>query len=279
MFVICNYLDVEHKKNRTDGFVVEECSQYDESLSDYVIVCREHRINNIMTWAHANMEDKYSMFLKQFETNQTKAMIFVRLIGKIDSYTGEMVAQAGGLEEFKDMYCKPLGSDVSTLPVSDVSSITSEEEEPQEVEQEEKEQVEPEEQIEIISSNIGDTEEESKKIQEQPVYDMPQQVRHCNEMCIYYPDGTFKGFTEGQITNMLGKLHELDKRIALDTLNPEYILNEDELKKALPILDDVAPSMYKAFVTYLVMNASTEMERIRVSVLLDQLTSFINTIK
>lgn len=289
MFIICNYLDVCNKHNLPDGFLVEECCDYDESLADHAIVCQSYREGNILAWAEANMGDKYQMFKKQFAINPTKAMIFIRLKGEIKSYTEDLVMQSGGLEEFKKLYCKPLGNNVQTLELNDVSA--SEQVLPTTDSEEETEPEVVEDQTEIVEDpyayeNNSENENESEcQTEDSEVYSASEEkentqskvIKYCNEMCIYNSDGSFKGFTEGQIVSMLSHLKELDKRIAMDTLNPEYILTEDELRNAAPFLDTIAPSVFKAFITYLVLNASSETDRIRSSVMLDNLCSFLNS--
>ena len=289
MFIICNYLDVCNKHNLPDGFLVEECCDYDESLADYAIVYQSYRESNILAWAEANMGDKYQMFKKQFAINPTKAMIFIRLKGEIKSYTEDLVMQSGGLEEFKKLYCKPLGNNVQTLELNDVSA--SEQVLPTTDSEEETEPEVVEDQTEIVEDpyayeNDSENENESEcQTEDSEVYSASEEkentqskvIKYCNEMCIYNSDGSFKGFTEGQIVSMLSHLKELDKRIAMDTLNPEYILTEDELRNAAPFLDTIAPSVFKAFITYLVLNASSETDRIRSSVMLDNLCSFLNS--
>ena len=289
MFIICNYLDVCNKRNLPDGFLVEECGDYDESLADYAIVCQNYREGNILAWAEANMGDKYQMFKKQFAINPTKAMIFIRLKGEIKSYTEDLVMQSGGLEEFKKLYCKPLGNNVQTLELNDVSA--SEQVLPTTDSEEETEPGVVEDQTEIVEDpyayeNDSENENESEgQTEDSEVYSAREEkentqskvIKYCNEMCIYNSDGSFKGFTEGQIVSMLSHLKELDKRIAMDTLNPEYILTEDELRNAAPFLDTIAPSVFKAFIAYLVLNASSETDRIRSSVMLDNLCSFLNS--
>lgn len=296
MFIICNYLDICNKHNLPDGFIVEECEVYDESLSDYVVVCQSYRTENVLAWAESNMGDKFQMFMKQFNINPSKAMMFVRLEGKIKSYTEDMVMQAGGLEEFKKLYCKPLGNDVQTIDVGDVRAAQDESDDMTVAEQhkndvagsqtDEPEIVEDPYACDSLEDpgRLCDQNEDSVVEEDKHMVDTQSQtsektrvIKYCNEMCIYNSDGTFKGFTEGQIVNMLGHLKELDKRIAMDTLNPEYILSDDELQEAAPFLDTIAPSVYKAFVTYIVLNASSETDRIRASVMLDNMCSFLNS--
>ena len=194
-----------------------------------------------------------------------------------------------GLEEFKKLYCKPLGNNVQTLELNDVSA--SEQVLPTTDSEEETEPEVVEDQTEIVEDpyayeNDSENENESEcQTEDSEVYSASEEkentqskvIKYCNEMCIYNSDGSFKGFTEGQIVSMLSHLKELDKRIAMDTLNPEYILTEDELRNAAPFLDTIAPSVFKAFITYLVLNASSETDRIRSSVMLDNLCSFLNS--
>lgn len=307
MFIVCSYLDVERKDHRTDGFVVEECGKFVPELDGCVIVCREHRENSVTEWARNNMESKYTLFEKQFAANKSKAMRFLATKGGIISYTLEMVEQAGGLDAFKEAYHlnhvpgievevmteeKPpmqeeeINSGFSTMDVGNVTfpehpkdfieSISHEQKPPIEISTEE---TKTDREFQIFAEEImGQSEiptvareckEEGPSIQ--------FEAHHCPSNCIYNPDGTFKAFTEGQILNLLQHLKELDQRIALGSLNPEYVLTEEELLEADRLLDTISPSVFKAFLKFMTQNTATEMDRIRVSSVLDEFTAFFAT--
>lgn len=121
--------------------------------------------------------------------------------------------------------------------------------------------------------------EESQSGVEQSVLHEPIVVRkECACDCIYNSDGSFKGFTEGQLLNMLTHLRELDSRIALDGLDPEYVMTEEELQVAMEHLEEFSPSIFKAFFLRSVQSAKSETERIRCSQLIDQLLSFLQSL-
>ena len=300
MFLVCNYLDVERIDSRTDGFVVEECGEYDNSLSDLVIVCREHRIANVKEWACSQMGNKATLFERQFKINPTKAMTFVRLKLRIPSFTEELVNQAGGTERFKELYdVKPIGilskpeetteensvivgesvAQSESIPEVPVQEVSVQEVPVQEV---------PVQEVSVQEVSIQEEAVREASIQKEAVPGESEQGTistylavhpQCHTTCIYNTDGTFKGFTEGQILTMLEHLHALDKRIALDSLNPKYVLSAEELEEASKFLDSISPSVFKAFILYEASQAESETDRIRISAILDRFSSYMSTMQ
>lgn len=101
------------------------------------------------------------------------------------------------------------------------------------------------------------------------------QLTASPESVLFNSDGSFKGFKEGQIVNMLQQLRELDNRIALDTLNPDNILNEEEIRKSAELIDTLAPSVFKGFILDELKHVKTESDFIRVTSLLNNFSSYI----
>lgn len=349
MFIVCNYLDVSRLDAVPDGFVVEECSKYSDDLDGYAIICREHRIENVMNWARTNMGAKFPMFEKQLSINKTKAMCFIKAKGKIKSFTEEFVLSCGSLEKFKETYGIGKEEETPSEPVqedatqSDVVTETVEEttedqtekvaadtvtkESDDETDQSVPERILTEEEKRDLSTepiqiqNVGsvvtpivDTpvepapvlvptetqvvEESASNAEEQIIEEINPNdasqlqyaairkseeeaqsyspvVQKCQQDCIYNSDGTFKGFTEGQVLKLLQHLKELDNRIALDDLDPEYVLTTEEVEKTATYLDSVAPSIFKAFFIREVSNVGSEADRIRISAILNHLAAFI----
>lgn len=275
MFIITNYLDVEAESRRTDGFVVEECGDYVPELAGYVIVCREHRVSTILEWAQNNMGDKYKLFEKQFGMNKQKAMMFIRIKGGIKSFTEEFMMQAGGLEQFKELYCK---EEPKPEPEPEPEPIPELEPEPTEPEPEPVEPAEPEPEPEPVEPIESVELAEPEPVPTEIIRENLLGNAGCHNGCIFNSDGTFKGFTEGQIVSLLRQLRELDNRIAMDTLHPDYILTKQELEESIDVLDKVSPSLYKAFILSEAQNATDEIDRIRTSVMLDKFSSFITTL-
>lgn len=291
MFIVCNYLDVENKNARTDGFVVENCSEYNEALEDYVIVCREHRIENVIEWARNNMGNRFDMFRKQLEISKEKAMVFVKAKGGIKSYTEEMIEQAGGLDTFMEIYCKPVQSQTIGKSTGVLDENNSNGEIEQILETVESESDTNQEDVEVFPQEEIIESEKEQITEIQPKQELPRELEEpekitpvrvpekvCNSACIYNSDGTFKGFTDGQVLTMLNHLKTLDKRIALNTLNPDYVLSTEELDESQAILDSISPSVYKAFFLFMSKNVTGELDRIRTSVLLDQFASFVQSL-
>lgn len=346
MFIICNNLDIEHKNARTDGVIVEECETYDPTLSDYVVVCREHKLPSVMEWVDTNMGKRKNMFYSQFDHDPKKAMIFVKHAGGIDSFTGELVSQAGGLQQFRDIYCKPAPetednfkpltafdtSTTSTLSETD-SEIAADESDTEATSKPELSETQlplypplvqvpplpesaqlefdefdasenPEEPEDWFMHSDTETQELTKQsvIESEPESGIPiqaqevcesevleeahtkssnlpneQTTKFCTQNCIYNSDGSFKGFTEGQILTMLAELKHLDERIVRGTLDPDYILEEHDMPKASALVEQLSPSAIKDFFLFEVKCAKCEEDRIRVSQLLDRLATFVAT--
>ena len=300
MFIVCNYLDVSRSDEIPDGFKVEECSAYSPELEGYCIICREHRVSNVMDWARNNMTgSKFSMFEKQMGLNKEKAMCFLKAKGSIKSFTEEFVISVGGIEQFKDTY--------------GVKEPEVEEEPKEEVKDEPKGEVAEAEVTAPVVESVPTTSKvvrteptlsESIIPMEQPVAEQviipepqrvvaPMEVEEvvptmaelrrepqtvCHQDCIYQTDGTFKGFSEGQVLKLLSQLKEFDKRVMMDDLDPEYVLTADEVHQATQCLDAVAPSVFKSFMLRELDSANTEIDRIRVSAIMNHLTAFITTL-
>lgn len=289
MNILCKFFDAVCEKDFSDGHLIERCAEFDNELNDYVIICTESKAAQLKEWARENLGDKFSMFEKQFSVNSQKAMVFIKVLYKIDSFTKDFVDFVGGKEEFFRLYGdvkQPEPEEVAeplTQTKSVFDDLADSEEEPI---------AESEETLKELMTAIEEpkTEEETKEkpsesveqpsdglvMDEMKLLQTEKQV--CPRPCIFNMDGSFKGFTEGEIVSMLSLLNELDSRIAIDTLNPKYILTADEMKEALPTLDMIAPSVYKAFVMHMVSGCTDETERIRVTVLLDKLSTYINTL-
>lgn len=309
MFIVCNYLDVCKKNDVRDGFVVEQCSVYDKSLESLVVVCREHRISNVLDWAKTNMGTKYPMFEKQFGINKTKAMCFIKAKGGIKSFTEELVISCGGLEAFKKMFM------MESPEVDFVEPESVEETEPAVME------TEPVTSTTVMTESV--TEASPTPVVEQPVVesspvaapvtsqivapvsvvepevrtfdteyrnasfsgtdeferrDERKEEKVCHRDCIYNADGSFKGFTEGDILSLVAKLRDMNNRIALDDLDPDKVLTKSEFTQVATYLDTVSPSIIKAFILHELDNVTTETDRIRMSAVLDKLSTFIMTL-
>lgn len=125
----------------------------------------------------------------------------------------------------------------------------------------------------VIDSPLDDLQSMVSDDSEQSIVNVGQRCEHC----IYDKDGVFKGFTEGQRLTMLNKLHELDKEIALGTLNPEYVLNKDELDEAKVLLESYSSGAFKSFFIHyveLVRLHGSEADFMRISNLLDEFITF-----
>lgn len=114
-----------------------------------------------------------------------------------------------------------------------------------------------------------------------PIIDLSkveEKLSGCGKNCIYNSDGTFKGFHDGQIMSMLQQLKDLDKRIALETLNPEYVLDKESLAEAATFLETVSPAVFKGFILEYMTKPVSETDFIRVSVLLDKFAGYLDSL-
>lgn len=311
MFIVCNYLDVCKKDDVRDGFVVEQCSVYDKSLESLVVVCREHRISNVLDWAKTNMGTKYPMFEKQFGINKTKAMCFIKAKGGIKSFTEELVISCGGLEAFKKMFmvegpevdfvepesveeAEPAVVETTTEPVTSATAMPKSVAEPSPVTVVEQPKVESSPVDAPVTSQIVtpipvvepevrtfDTEYRNASFSGTDEFerrDEQKEEKVCHRDCIYNADGSFKGFTEGDILSLVAKLRDMNNRIALDDLDPDKVLTKSEFTQVATYLDTVSPSIIKAFILHELDNVTTETDRIRMSAILDKLSTFIMTL-
>lgn len=299
MFIVCNYLDVCKKTDVPDGFIVEQCSVYDESLAELVVICREHRIANVLDWAKTNMGAKYPMFEKQFGINKTKAMCFIKAKGSIKSFTEELVLSCGGIDEFKKMFLITPEEDESdtedvlefedtgdAVTISDPVVESEPLPEPEPVVPEPVVTPEPahlsEPVVQTLDSfpmdNIRNAAVSGSDEFERLDDSNHSEEKKCHRDCIYNADGSFKGFTEGDILNLVAKLRDMDNRIALDDLDPDKVLTKSEFAQVATYLDTVSPSIIKAFILHELDNVSTETDRIRMSAVLDKLSTFISTL-
>lgn len=88
--------------------------------------------------------------------------------------------------------------------------------------------------------------------------------------------GRFKGVDESMLLESLKELRDLDKRIALDTLDPDYVLSEEQLLRSADIVNTFGPAIFKSFFIEMILSAKDDRERIRVSALLDDFISYVN---
>lgn len=322
MFIVCNYLDVCRETDVPDGFIVEQCSAYDESLNGLVVICREHRIGNVLDWAKTNMGAKYPMFEKQFSINKTKAMCFIKAKGSIKSFTEELVLSCGGIDEFKKMFLTENTTQPETDEVLELDDVTVSEPivEPEPVDEPEPVTVVQSATVSENEAKLGPSAEDVADIMKasgvgptmhvnttQVLNSFPMdsvrnaaisgsddferldeikragevnrfEERKCHRDCIYNADGSFKGFTEGDILSLVAKLRDMNNRIALDDLDPDKVLTKSEFAQVATYLDTVSPSIIKAFILHELDNVSTETDRIRMSAVLDKLSTFISTL-
>lgn len=295
MNILCKFFDAVCEKDFSEGYLIERCAEVDNELSDYVIICTESKAAQLKEWARENLGEKFTMFEKQFLVNSQKAMVFIKVLYKIDSFTSDFVDFVGGKEEFFRLYGeikqleKPKEAEEVTQETSIFDDLADEESEVAAEEAlgvgEESTEAVVKELMTAIDESVTETKESNESTEvvvdeftteESGLLQTEKSV--CPRPCIFNTDGSFKGFTEGEIVSMLSLLNELDSRIALDTLNPKYILTANEMKEALPTLDMIAPSVYKAFIMHMVSGCTDETERIRVTVLLDKLSTYINTL-
>lgn len=301
MFTVCNFLEISNTKDIPDGFIVEECSKYYSELNNFFVICREHREQLMLEWVQGSLGQFYPLFEKQFSLNKRTAMSFLAANGKIASYTQEFVESCGGVERFKEIY-----TDNSFQFSEDLTQTEPENSEPDAPDEpaditEPEESMEPTEEMGVLEEDfIGDNEvelvEECHSTGSDNSAELSQDVltqseseteefciapnfqNRCGNECIYNADGSLRGLTEGEILNLLSKLREVDKRISLQSLDPDYVMTKDELLQTVNYLETLSPSIFKGFILYTIEKATTEAERIRISAILDEMANYVTSL-
>lgn len=89
------------------------------------------------------------------------------------------------------------------------------------------------------------------------------------------PDGTFKGFTTENFTEIAAAVKEIDNTINLGNLAEDEILTADEVKKSEKFLEDFDPYIFKDFILSVANKAETDAERVYVSGLVGRFLDYV----
>lgn len=285
MFEICEHLSVCRKDMFLDGFIVEDCAGFDEVLDGIIIVCREHEMENVKAWIRGNMRTNAEHCLKMFEKNPAKVLEYICVSKGISCYTEEMVKSLGGVQEFLDKYAAaaPVSQGPAARPpavenvdgdtgVGDGSGwfgsymnppVESAAEEPAgQVQKEQAGQAceEPSPpvftrtEVEVVNVKV------KKKVYEIQEFD-PNLIEEI---------------TDEHILDSLAKLRQLNSQIALDGLDPDLVLDDDRMKRAHEMLEAYPPAVFKGFLLNMITGVCNNIERMRVSSLLDDFATYIS---
>ena len=90
-----------------------------------------------------------------------------------------------------------------------------------------------------------------------------------------YDPNLIEEISDGQISESLVKLRELNARIALGGLDPDLVLNDDDLEEVYKRIYTYPPDVFKSFILAYLKSVASETERYRVSAVMDDFLSFI----
>lgn len=306
MLELCEMFSVYPTNSIPDGFIVEDCGEYDAALAGLSIVCRQHEISNVRDWIQNNTVSNVDHVLHTFDRAPERILKYVSSFKHVNSYTEEMVQDVGGIQAFLDKYAAtPLAKQVSkdSKPVQAESEIP--EFEPMDLPPINLSKSEPEDPIlagemaarksdemtELFPSleNSSDMQIEKHVIPVQPtqpnpttqapvqrvvteIVEVKKEVHNIQE----YDPALIKDISDGDIAASLDHLRELNSQIALDGLNPDLVLSDSELDRAYTKLEAYPPTVFKGFILSLLSNVSTEVERFRVSSVLDDFATYVS---
>lgn len=90
-----------------------------------------------------------------------------------------------------------------------------------------------------------------------------------------YDPALIEMISDDNILESLTKLRELHRQIALDGLNPDFVLDDNKLKRAHEMLEAYPPAVFKDFVLSMIASVNNDIERIRVSSMLDDFVQYV----
>lgn len=288
MVDICEYLEVQGKNNPS-GVIIEECGDYNQALSDFVLVLGPHKIEPLKAWIKQNVKNAQDHCINMLDADPKTTFSYLMRTRNLSECTSEFVHDAGdSIQNFIDRYAGVANVTVESA-ASDATSETNEAEsepenepEVQEVTQSTEPEI-PEDSNPSIAESI-DTQSFSQpevpmEPQEQIVKKevvIEEHVTHRRVKTVQeYDPNLIDEISDGQISESLVKLRELNARIALGGLNPDLVLNDDDLEEVYKRIYTYPPDVFKSFILAYLKSVASETERYRVSAVMDDFLSFI----
>lgn len=288
MVDICEYLEVQGKNNQS-GVIIEECGDYNQALSDFVLVLGPHKIEPLKAWIKQNVKNAQDHCINMLDADPKTTFSYLMRTRNLSECTSEFVHDAGdSIQNFIDKYASVANVTVESA-ASDITSETDEAESEPENEPEVQE-VAPSAEAEIQEdANPSITESTDNQSFSQPEVPMePQEQIVKKEVVIEehvthrrvktvqeYDPNLIDEISDGQISESLVKLRELNARIALGGLNPDLVLNDDDLEEVYKRIYTYPPDVFKSFILAYLKSVASETERYRVSAVMDDFLSFI----
>ena len=287
MVDICEYLEVQGKNNPS-GVVIEECGDYNQALSDFVLVLGPHKIEPLKAWIKQNVKNAQDHCINMLDADPRTTFSYLMRTRNLSECTSEFVHDAGdSIQNFIDKYAGIANVTMEAAP--EVASEAAEAEQVPESEEESQEVAKSAEEEPTADSNpvtVESTADQSFLQSEPPAEPQEQIVKkevvieehvtHRRVKTIQeYDPNLIEEISDGQISESLVKLRELNARIALGGLDPDLVLNDDDLEEVYKRIYTYPPDVFKSFILAYLKSVASETERYRVSAVMDDFLSFI----
>lgn len=291
MVDICEYLEVQGKNNPS-GVVIEECGDYNPALSDFVLVLGPHKIEPLKAWIKRNVKNAQDHCINMLDADPRTTFSYLMRTRNLSECTSEFVHDAGdSIQNFIDKYAGVANVTMAAAPevAPEVAPETAEAEQVPESEEEPQEVAKSAEEETTADSNPVTEETTADQSFSQPELpaEPPEQivkkevvieehVTHRRVKTIQeYDPNLIEEISDGQISESLVKLRELNARIALGGLDPDLVLNDDDLEEVYKRIYTYPPDVFKSFILAYLKSVASETERYRVSAVMDDFLSFI----
>lgn len=305
MFSICEYLNVCKKDSIPDGSLIEECGDfYPEVLDSFCIICRDHEMKRVEDWIRQNITQNTEHCVKMFLHSPGKFLSFIRSSRHVTSYTDEFINAAGGIQGFLDTYTtnsmgnygNVCNSMIPADSIAEEHTDTASESVPLFHEKQSANSINGAEHLaepykdELPVANTKSTKDDTLDSSLDTLFDNKngsksepvvesvvkrvEVIEEVHKIQNYDPK-LITQITDEDILDSLMHLRELDSRISLDGLDPGMVLNDSQLKQAYDMIESYPPAVLKEFVLDLLTCVNSNVERIRVSSLLDDFATYI----
>lgn len=287
MVDICEYLEVQGKNNPS-GVVIEECGDYNQALSDFVLVLGPHKIEPLKAWIKQNVKNAQDHCINMLDADPRTTFSYLMRTRNLSECTSEFVHDAGdSIQNFIDKYAGIANVTMEAAPkvaseAPEVEQVPESEEEPQEVAKSAEEEPTADSNpvtVEPTADQSFSQPEPPAEPQEQIVKKevvIEEHVTHRRVKTIQeYDPNLIEEISDGQISESLVKLRELNARIALGGLDPDLVLNDDDLEEVYKRIYTYPPDVFKSFILAYLKSVASETERYRVSAVMDDFLSFI----
>lgn len=269
MIDLCEFLTVKPKDSAV-GTVIEECSDFNGELNNFVLVLEPDKIPLLKDWIGRNVRSHSDHCIQMLDSDARGTFNFLKRLRSISSCTSEFVLDAGGIQGFIDKYsilkvCEP-------EPEPEPEPETEPEPEPQECSfTHASEPTSDPATVQVQPQVIPDPEPEihsKTTIQQEIIH------RSVTNVMDYDPN-LIDSISDGQIASSLAKLKELNDQIALGGLDQRYVLSDADLEEVYKKIYTYPPEVFKSFILAYLKSVNSETERFRISAVMDDFLDFI----